>query len=50
VNDEVRQQFLGFEHTLRAAYPWWERLSRADLTPHYIFARGSTPVTLPING
>jgi len=46
VNDEVRQQFLRFEGELRAMYPWWQRISRADMTPHYVFARGNTPVML----
>ncbi len=47
VNDEVRQEFLKIESHLRRTYPWWEQLSRADLTPHYVFARGSSPVVLP---
>ena len=47
VNDEVRQSFLKIEHHLRGTYPWWAQLSRADLTPHYVFARGSSPVVLP---
>lgn len=47
VNDEVRQEFLKAEHHLREAYPWWGRLSRADMTPHYVFARGKSPVVLP---
>jgi hypothetical protein len=47
VNDEVRQHFLWFEHQLRVAYPWWNRISRADVTPHYVFARGAVPVVLP---
>jgi hypothetical protein len=40
VNDEVRAQFLAFEYALRSEYPWWKRLSRADLIQHYAFARG----------
>lgn len=47
VNDEVRQQFLAVEGHLREMYPWWPQLSRADTTPHYVFARGKTPVKLP---
>lgn len=46
VNDEVRQRFLSLEHSLRAFYPWWERISRADMTVHYVFARGVNPVVL----
>jgi hypothetical protein len=41
VNDEVRQQFLSFEYALRSTYPWWKRVSRADMTQHYVFARGA---------
>ncbi len=47
VNDEVRTEFLKAEHALRNQYPWWGSLSRANLTPHYVFARGKTPVILP---
>ncbi len=46
VNDEVRQRFLSLEHWLRTFYPWWARISRADMTPHYVFARGVNPVVL----
>jgi len=47
VNHEVRQKFLFFETLLRQNYPWWEKLSRADTTPAYIFARGSAvPIEL----
>lgn len=42
VNHEVRQVFLGVEAKLREAYPWWEKISRADITPGYVFARGNT--------
>lgn len=45
VNDEARDAFLSFEYALRSSYPWWRRISRADLTPHYAFARG---VKLPL--
>ncbi|NCN07217.1 hypothetical protein GW933_00845 [Candidatus Falkowbacteria bacterium] len=41
VNHEVRQIFLFFENALRDSYPWWHKLSRADVTPTYIFARGT---------
>jgi hypothetical protein len=46
VNDEVRQQFLRIENALRQEYPWWEWLSRANMTEHFIFARGSKPTAL----
>lgn len=46
VNDEVRQSFLAIEQFLRGKLWWWARLSRADMTPHYVFARGSTPVVV----
>lgn len=39
VNHEVRQVFLALEKKLRVQYPWWEVLSRVDLTPAYCFAR-----------
>lgn len=38
VNAEVRKVFLSMEESLRRAYPWWGRISRADLAPTYIFA------------
>lgn len=41
VNHEVRQTFHSFESHLRRAYPWWPKISRANMTPAYIFARGS---------
>ncbi len=47
VNDEVRGEFLRMEHELRATYRWWSSLSRADVTPHYVFARGATPIVMP---
>lgn len=47
VNDEVRQAFLSIEFALRRQFPWWQKLSRADVTPHYVFARGNKSVVLP---
>ena len=49
VNHEVRQIFLGIERELRGEYPWWKELSRADMTPAYIFARTKEGVPLPKN-
>ncbi len=46
VNHEVRQVFLGIEQRLRKAYPWWEKISRANTTPAYVFARGSKAIPL----
>lgn len=46
VNHEVRQVFLSMEKNLRRIEPWWPLFSRADLTPAYVFARGSA-VPLP---
>ena len=46
VNHEVRQIFLSVEKGLRRLYPWWPLFSRADMTPAYVFARGSA-VQLP---
>lgn len=46
VNHEVRQIFIGMEETLRKEYLWWAILSRADMTPAYIFARTSKGVPL----
>jgi len=46
VNHEVRQIFLAMEQHMRAAYPWWEKLSRANTTPAYVFARGNTGIPL----
>ncbi|MBI1957001.1 MAG: hypothetical protein HYS44_00885 [Candidatus Niyogibacteria bacterium] len=46
VNHEVRQIFLGIEKALGAEYPWWKRLSRADRTPAYVFARGKKAIPL----
>lgn len=39
VNDEVRTIFTGMDRLLREVCRIWPQLSRADLTPHYIFAR-----------
>jgi thymidylate synthase ThyX len=41
VNHEVRQVFLSGERELRRIYRWWPLFSRADITPAYVFARGS---------
>lgn len=46
VNHEVRQIFLAMERHMRTTYPWWEKLSRANITPAYIFARGSKGISL----
>lgn len=46
VNHEVRQAFLAMEQLMRKAYPWWEKLSRANTTPAYVFARGSKGIPL----
>lgn len=41
VNDEARSWMLKFEEKVRKRYPWYAQLSRADMTPHYVFARGA---------
>lgn len=46
VNHEVRQVFLDIEKELRKAWPGWARLSRANMTPAYVFARGSKAIPL----
>lgn len=46
VNHEVRKVFLTIEKELRFTYNWWPLFSRADITPGYVFARGSA-VPLP---
>jgi thymidylate synthase ThyX len=47
VDHEVRQVFCAAERELRQAYdPWWRELSRADMTPAYIFARGNKAISL----
>lgn len=46
VNHEVRQIFLDIESALRAEYPWWKEISRADMTPAYIFARTGKGIVL----
>ena len=48
VNHEVRQIFIGMERALRKEYPWWASLSRADMTPAYVFARTKEGVLLNI--
>lgn len=47
VNHEVRQKFLQMERLVRDSHPWWETVSRADMTPAYIFARGSAEKLVP---
>lgn len=46
VNHEVRQVVLAVEQVLRDAYPWWKDLSRADMTPGYVFARSKKGIPL----
>jgi thymidylate synthase ThyX len=46
VNHEVRQVVLSIEKSLRERYPWWASISRADMTPAYVCARGSRGVVL----
>ena len=46
VNHEVRQVFISMEEELRDLLPWWSQISRADLVPSYVFARGEKAVTL----
>ncbi|MBI2023813.1 FAD-dependent thymidylate synthase [Candidatus Giovannonibacteria bacterium] len=46
VNHEVRQVFLSMENLLRKNYPWWKDISRADITPAYIFARTEKGIPL----
>ena len=46
VNHEVRQVFMSMEKELRSLLPWWEKISRADLIPSYVFARGERPHAL----
>lgn len=46
VNHEVRQIFLAMEKLLRKKYPIWEKLSRADMTETYAFAR--TKIGFPL--
>ncbi len=43
VNHEVRQVFIAMEKELRDLLPWWKKVSRADLIPIYVFARGEKP-------
>lgn len=46
VNDEVRTVFMGMDKVLRFFCSIWSQVSRADLTPHYIFARTSAGLPL----
>lgn len=46
VNHEVRQIFLGIEKALRKEYSWWEDISRANMTPAYVFARTKEGIPL----
>ncbi len=46
VNHEVRQIVLSIEAALRRDYSWWADISRADMTPAYVCARGSKGVVL----
>ncbi|OGD33289.1 hypothetical protein A2833_00980 [Candidatus Azambacteria bacterium RIFCSPHIGHO2_01_FULL_44_55] len=46
VNHEVRQIFLGMEQILRSSYPWWSKISRADMTSAYVFARTDKGIVL----
>lgn len=46
VNHEVRQVFLAIEKKIRDKLPWWENISRANMTPGYVFARTEKKVPL----
>lgn len=46
VNHEARQIFLWMENELRNKLEWWKDISRADITPAYVFARGDSDVAL----
>jgi thymidylate synthase ThyX len=52
VNHEVRQIFTAMETLIREVYPWWgsisaaAKISRADLTPAYVFARTQEGIPL----
>lgn len=46
VNHEVRQAFLGIEACIRHAFQGWPTLSRCDMTPAYVFARGERGIPL----
>lgn len=48
VNHEVRQMFLKMERELRERYPWWHKVSRADTTPAYVFARSVEGISLVV--
>ena len=49
VNHEVRQVFIGIEDKLRRLVSGWHLISRADMTPAYVFARGGKVVPLNKN-
>lgn len=40
VNHEVRQVFISMEKEIRDLLSWWNKISRANMIPSYIFARG----------
>lgn len=46
VNHEVRQIFLKIDEMLRLEYPWWEDISRTDITLAYVFARTAKGISL----
>lgn len=50
VNHEVRQVFLMMENEIRAHLPWWEKISRANMAPAFVFARGSKVAILEPDG
>lgn len=39
VHPEARSLVLSISEQLRKRYSWWESVSLADMTPHYLFAR-----------
>lgn len=48
VNHEVRQVVLSIESAIRKNYSWWADISRADMTPAYVCARGSKGIPLKV--
>jgi len=46
VNHEVRRIFVGIEQSLRSSYSWWGKISRADMTGAYVFARTKKGIVL----
>jgi thymidylate synthase ThyX len=46
VNHEVRQIFMGIENGIRQLIPGWAQISRADMTPAFVFARGEKVIPL----